>query len=77
MAIGQPSAYHKVAGDSVAKRNSGAWGSRGTPSSSKKYQGKRAPNGSTTGNMSHQMPNGQDFFTQLKKQLQTLEVSKS
>jgi hypothetical protein len=26
----QPSAYHKVQGDSVAKRSSGAWGSRGT-----------------------------------------------
>jgi len=52
----QPSAYHKVEGDSVAKRSSGAWGSRG--------------------NMSHQMPNGQDFFTQLKKQLQNFETSK-
>jgi len=26
----QPSVYHKVQGDSVAKRSSGAWGSRGT-----------------------------------------------
>ncbi|KAF2501719.1 hypothetical protein BU16DRAFT_599759 [Lophium mytilinum] len=54
--LDQPSAHYKVAGDSVAKRSSGAWGSRG--------------------NMSHQMPNGQDFFTQLKKQLQTLDASK-
>ncbi|KAH7126695.1 hypothetical protein B0J11DRAFT_579134 [Dendryphion nanum] len=46
-------AFHKVQGDSVAKRSSGAWGSRG--------------------NMSHLMPSGQDFFTQLKKQLATLE----
>ncbi|OCK76925.1 hypothetical protein K432DRAFT_385086 [Lepidopterella palustris CBS 459.81] len=52
----QPSPYHKVAGDSVAKRSSGAWGSRG--------------------NMSHLMPSGQDFFTQLKKQLQSLEQGK-
>ncbi|KAF2815161.1 uncharacterized protein BDZ99DRAFT_515909 [Mytilinidion resinicola] len=52
----QPLAHYKVAGDSVAKRSSGAWGSRG--------------------NMSHQMPNGQDFFTQLKKQLQALDASK-
>jgi hypothetical protein len=26
----QPAVYHKVQGDSVAKRSSGAWGSRGT-----------------------------------------------
>lgn len=31
--IDQPSVYHKVQGDSVAKRSSGAWGSRGTSSS--------------------------------------------
>ncbi|KAF2199709.1 hypothetical protein GQ43DRAFT_482224 [Delitschia confertaspora ATCC 74209] len=55
---GQPTAvYHKVQGDSVAKRSSGAWGSRG--------------------NMSHLMPNGQDFFTQLKKQLQNLDQRKT
>ncbi|KAF1974254.1 hypothetical protein BU23DRAFT_579736 [Bimuria novae-zelandiae CBS 107.79] len=53
----QPSAYHKVQGDSVAKRSSGAWGSRG--------------------NMPHLMPSGQNFFTQLKKQLATLEQGKS
>ncbi|PVI06585.1 hypothetical protein DM02DRAFT_609771 [Periconia macrospinosa] len=52
----RPSVYHKVQGDSVSKRSSGAWGSRG--------------------NMPHLMPNGQDFFTQLKKQLATLEQSK-
>ncbi|KAH8723499.1 hypothetical protein GQ44DRAFT_710014 [Phaeosphaeriaceae sp. PMI808] len=52
----QPSVHHKVQGDSVAKRSSGAWGSRG--------------------NMSHLMPSGQDFFTQLKKQLATLEQNK-
>ncbi|PSN70292.1 hypothetical protein BS50DRAFT_585730 [Corynespora cassiicola Philippines] len=50
---GQASVYHKVEGDSVNKRSSGAWGSRG--------------------NMSHLMPGGQDFFTQLKKQLATLD----
>ncbi|KAF2741387.1 hypothetical protein EJ04DRAFT_507205 [Polyplosphaeria fusca] len=53
----QPSVYHKVQGDSVAKRSSGAWGSRG--------------------NMSHQMPGGQDFFFQLKKQLQNFEQGKT
>ncbi|CAI6335878.1 unnamed protein product [Periconia digitata] len=52
----RPSVYHKVQGDSVAKRSSGAWGSRG--------------------NMPHLMPNGQDFFTQLKKQLATLDQGK-
>ncbi|KAF2819980.1 hypothetical protein CC86DRAFT_374694 [Ophiobolus disseminans] len=52
----QPSAYHKVQGDSVAKRSSGAWGSRG--------------------NMSHLMPSGQDFFTQLNKQLVAMDQSK-
>ncbi|KAF2440790.1 hypothetical protein P171DRAFT_489481 [Karstenula rhodostoma CBS 690.94] len=52
----QPSAYHKVQGDSVAKRSSGAWGSRG--------------------NMPHLMPSGQDFFTQLKKQLVALDQGK-
>ncbi|OAL05771.1 hypothetical protein IQ06DRAFT_289862 [Phaeosphaeriaceae sp. SRC1lsM3a] len=51
-----PSAYYKVQGDSVAKRSSGAWGSRG--------------------NMSHLMPSGQDFFTQLKKQLATMDQIK-
>ncbi|KAF2254640.1 hypothetical protein BU26DRAFT_500357 [Trematosphaeria pertusa] len=53
----QSSVYHKVQGDSVAKRSSGAWGSRG--------------------NMPHLMPSGQDFFTQLKKQLATLEQGKT
>ncbi|KAH7079013.1 hypothetical protein BKA63DRAFT_563672 [Paraphoma chrysanthemicola] len=52
----QPAAYHKVQGDSVAKRSSGAWGSRG--------------------NMSHLMPSGQDFFTQLKKQLVAIDQAK-
>ncbi|KAF2000234.1 hypothetical protein P154DRAFT_204520 [Amniculicola lignicola CBS 123094] len=52
----QTAAYYKVQGDSVAKRSSGAWGSRG--------------------NMSHLMPNGQDFFTQLKKQLPGLDQGK-
>ncbi|KAF1958584.1 hypothetical protein CC80DRAFT_468154 [Byssothecium circinans] len=52
----QPSVHHKVQGDSVAKRSSGAWGSRG--------------------NMPHLMPGGQDFFTQLKKQLSSLEQGK-
>ncbi|KAF9735396.1 hypothetical protein PMIN01_06801 [Paraphaeosphaeria minitans] len=55
--LDQPSAYHKVQGDSVAKRSSGAWGSRG--------------------NMPHLMPSGQDFFTQLKKQLVALDQGKS
>ncbi|KAF2751976.1 hypothetical protein M011DRAFT_473266 [Sporormia fimetaria CBS 119925] len=53
----KPSAHYKVQGDSVAKRSSGAWGSRG--------------------NMSHLMPNGQDFMTQLKKQLAALEQKPS
>ncbi|KAF2795700.1 hypothetical protein K505DRAFT_323888 [Melanomma pulvis-pyrius CBS 109.77] len=53
----QSSVFHKVQGDSVAKRSSGAWGSRG--------------------NMSHLMPSGQEFFTQLKKQLATLEQGKT
>ncbi|KAF2642992.1 hypothetical protein P280DRAFT_393720 [Massarina eburnea CBS 473.64] len=53
----QPAVYHKVQGDSVATRSSGAWGAK-------------------AGNMSHLMPNGQDFFTQLKKQLSTLEKGK-
>ncbi|KAF2021840.1 hypothetical protein BU24DRAFT_417475 [Aaosphaeria arxii CBS 175.79] len=52
-----PAVYHKVQGDSVPKRSSGAWGSRG--------------------NMSHLMPNGQDFFTQLKKQLSALDQGKT
>ncbi|KAF2032206.1 hypothetical protein EK21DRAFT_37710, partial [Setomelanomma holmii] len=55
----QPAVYHKVQGDSVVKRSSGAWGSRGTR------------------NMSHLMPSGQDFFTQLKKQLAAVDHSKS
>jgi hypothetical protein len=29
------------------------------------------------GNMSHLMPSGQDFFTQLKKQLATMDQTKS
>ncbi|KAF2476216.1 uncharacterized protein BDR25DRAFT_300328 [Lindgomyces ingoldianus] len=53
----QSSVYHKVQGDSVDRRSSGAWGSRG--------------------NMRHLMPSGQDFFTQLKKQLQTFEQGKT
>ncbi|KAF2192411.1 hypothetical protein K469DRAFT_730971 [Zopfia rhizophila CBS 207.26] len=53
----QASVYHKVQGDSVAKRSSGAWGSRGNT-------------------MSHLMPSGQNFFNQLKKQLQNLEQGK-
>lgn len=71
-----PAAYHhKVEGDSVPKRSSGAWGSRGT------YMFRRqrlSGNARLTGlgNMSHLMPNGQDFFTQLKKQLQNLEQTK-
>ncbi|KAF1913599.1 hypothetical protein BDU57DRAFT_541001 [Ampelomyces quisqualis] len=52
----QPSVYHKVQGDSVPKRSSGAWGSRG--------------------NMSHLMPSGQDFFTQLKRQLREMDQAK-
>lgn len=52
----QPSVYHKVQGDSVAKRSSGAWGVKG--------------------NMSHLMPSGQDFFTQLKKQLASIDHNK-
>ncbi|KAL6705820.1 hypothetical protein ACN47E_006280 [Coniothyrium glycines] len=53
----QPSAYHKVQGDSVPKRSSGAWGAR-------------------SNTMTHLMPSGQDFFTQLKKQLVNLEQGK-
>jgi hypothetical protein len=29
-----------------------------------------------TGNMSHLLPSGQDFFTQLKKQLATIDQNK-
>ncbi|KAF2868024.1 hypothetical protein BDV95DRAFT_581144 [Massariosphaeria phaeospora] len=53
----QNAAYCKVKGDSVPKRSSGAWSSRGS--------------------MAHLMPSGQDFFTQLKKQLATLEQGKA
>ena len=70
---GHSSAYHKVQGDSVAKRSHGAWGSKGT------YCETRGWSDSTdtaAGNMPHLMPSGQDFFTQLKKQLATLDQSK-
>ncbi|EDU50420.1 hypothetical protein A1F94_010927 [Pyrenophora tritici-repentis] len=52
----QASVYHKVPGDSVSNRSSGAWGKGGT--------------------MPHLMPTGQDFFTQLKKQLAKLDQTK-
>ncbi|KAI4911936.1 hypothetical protein J4E90_006754 [Alternaria incomplexa] len=52
----QPSVYHKVPGDSVPTRSTGAWGKGGT--------------------MTHLMPTGQDFFTQLKKQIASLEQTK-
>ncbi|CAA9965749.1 hypothetical protein P3342_011769 [Pyrenophora teres f. teres] len=52
----QASVYHKVPGDSVSNRSSGAWGKGGT--------------------MPHLMPTGQDFFTQLKKQLASLDQTK-
>ncbi|KAI4670485.1 uncharacterized protein J4E79_000767 [Alternaria viburni] len=52
----QPSVYHKVPGDSVSTRSTGAWGKGGT--------------------MTHLMPTGQDFFTQLKKQIASLEQTK-
>ncbi|KAL6163390.1 hypothetical protein ACJQWK_10972 [Exserohilum turcicum] len=53
----QPAVYHKVPGDSVSNRSSGAWGKGGT--------------------MPHLMPTGQDFFTQLKKQLASLDQTKA
>ncbi|EUC40582.1 hypothetical protein COCMIDRAFT_41103 [Bipolaris oryzae ATCC 44560] len=53
----QPAVYHKVPGDSVSNRSSGAWGKGGT--------------------MPHLMTTGQDFFTQLKKQLATLDQTKA
>ncbi|KAF1834514.1 hypothetical protein BDW02DRAFT_569042 [Decorospora gaudefroyi] len=52
----QPSVFHKVQGDSVANRSSGAWGQKGT--------------------MPHLMTTGQDFFTQLKKQMATIDQTK-
>ncbi|KNG47468.1 hypothetical protein DDE82_002801 [Stemphylium lycopersici] len=52
----QPTVYHKVSGDSVSNRSSGAWGKGGT--------------------IPHLMPTGQDFFTQLKKQLASLDQTK-
>ncbi|ORY08700.1 hypothetical protein BCR34DRAFT_488326 [Clohesyomyces aquaticus] len=69
----QPSVYHKVQGDSVDRRGSGAWGSRGMtlPKHAPGHADIRA------GNMSHLMPSGKDFFTQLRKQLQTFEQGKS
>lgn len=54
---GQPSVYHKVEGDSVPKRSSGAWGAK-------------------SNNMAHLMPSGQSFFTHLKKQLGSVQVTK-
>ncbi|UPX13832.1 uncharacterized protein EKO05_0004331 [Ascochyta rabiei] len=53
----QPAVYHKVEGDSVAKRSSGVWGARGAGTS-------------------HKMPNGQNFFDVLKKQLANLDQNK-
>jgi hypothetical protein len=53
----QPAVYHKVPGDSVSNRSSGAWGKGGT--------------------MPHLMTTGQDFFTQLKKQLASLDQTKA
>ncbi|EUC29446.1 hypothetical protein COCVIDRAFT_31474 [Bipolaris victoriae FI3] len=53
----QPAVYHKVPGDSVSNRSSGAWGKGGT--------------------MPHLMTTGQDFFTQLKKQLATMDQTKA
>ncbi|KAL5411493.1 hypothetical protein PMIN06_002618 [Paraphaeosphaeria minitans] len=69
----QPSAYHKVQGDSVAKRSSGAWGSRGMSEMHRRSIARLT----YAGNMPHLMPSGQDFFTQLKKQLVALDQGKS
>ncbi|USP82366.1 hypothetical protein yc1106_09640 [Curvularia clavata] len=55
--LDQPAVYHKVPGDSVSNRSSGAWGKGGT--------------------MPHLMTTGQDFFTQLKKQLASLDQTKA
>ena len=71
--LDQPSAYHKVQGDSVAKRSSGAWGSRGT---SQNIQAGYNFINTGAGNMPHLMPSGQDFFTQLKKQLVSIDQGK-
>lgn len=38
----QPAVYYKVQGDSVAKRSSGAWGSRGVSPNMKREGGRRA-----------------------------------
>lgn len=71
--VDQASVYHKVPGDSVSNRSSGAWGKGG----------KAARNHDTrhhmltcTGTLPHLMPTGQDFFTQLKKQLASLDQTK-
>lgn len=69
----QPSVHYKVQGDSVAKRSSGAWGARGT--SSHTYILGHSID-ARAGTMPHLMPNGQDFMSQLKKQLATLDQNK-
>ncbi|KAL7779029.1 hypothetical protein CFE70_008532 [Pyrenophora teres f. teres 0-1] len=69
----QASVYHKVPGDSVSNRSSGAWGKGG-----KAFWNKAAQHDvlTCTGTMPHLMPTGQDFFTQLKKQLASLDQTK-
>lgn len=66
--------HYKVQGDSVAKRGSGVWQTRGTPP--REETAESAADNSDAGNMSHLMPNGRDFFQELKKQLVALEQKK-
>ncbi|KAF2110043.1 hypothetical protein BDV96DRAFT_651201 [Lophiotrema nucula] len=69
----QAAVYHKVQGDSVPKRSSGVWG-RGKFD---RTMDELYSNNPRAGSMPHLLPSGQDFFTQLKKQLQTIEQGKT
>lgn len=68
-----PAVYHKVEGDSVPKRSSGVWGARGKLDECRSHGMVLTTSG---GGTSHKMPNGQNFFDVLKKQLANLDQNK-
>jgi len=71
--VDQVSVYHKVPGDSVSNRSSGAWGKGGKAFWNTALRHHML---TCTGTLPHLMPTGQDFFTQLKKQLASLDQTK-
>lgn len=62
----------------MSNRSSGAWGKGGKAlRSSPQVLETRLTDGKLAGTMPHLMPTGQDFFTQLKKQLASLDQTKA